>query len=96
MEKKQSELIAADSAAHCITIEGRKHVRITGVLEVESFHEEEANILTQAGSLTVWGSHMKLGKLDPDNGQVLLDGEILSLEYEQPQSEKRFSLFSRK
>ena len=38
-------------------------------------------------------SSMKLTRLDPDSGQVVVDGRILSLEYEQP-SLKR-SLFGR-
>ena len=37
--------------AHQITIEGQRHARITGVVDVESFQEEEAAILTEAGML---------------------------------------------
>ena len=81
--------------SHCVMLEGRRHVRITGVIDIESFHEDEATILTHAGPLTIWGANMKLGKLDPDSGQVLLEGEILSLEYEQP-PQRRFRLFNRK
>ena len=95
METKQSDLTKAQRDAHCVVIEGRRRVRITGVIDVESFHEDEATILTQAGAVTIWGANMKLGKLDPDDGQVLLDGDVLSLEYEQPEQHKRFSLFRR-
>ena len=35
--------------AHQITIEGQRHARITGVVDVESFHEQEAAILTEGG-----------------------------------------------
>ena len=79
--------------AHQITIEGQRHARITGVVDVESFHEEEAAILTEAGMLILSGEQLKLTRLDPDSGQVIVDGRILSLEYEQP-SVKR-SLFGR-
>ena len=35
--------------AHQIVIEGQHRARITGVVDVETFHEEEAAILTEAG-----------------------------------------------
>lgn len=95
MEKKQTDLTHYASGAHCVTIEGRKHIRITGVIDVESFHEEEATILTQGGALTLWGNHLRLGKLNPDDGQVILEGELISLEYEQPVPERR-SLFGKR
>ena len=96
MEKKQSDLSAHKGGVHTVFIEERKRIRITGVIEVESFHEDETTILTQAGELTVWGSDMRLGKLNPEDGQVVLEGELMSLEYEQPAPERRFSLFRRK
>ena len=80
--------------AHQIVIEGQRHARITGVADVESFHEEEAVIMTEAGVLILSGEELKLTRLDPDSGQVIVDGRILSLEYEQP-SLKR-SLFGRR
>ena len=96
METKQTDITKAQREVHCVMLEGRRHVRITGVIDIESFHEDEATILTHAGALTIWGANMKLGKLDPDDGQVLLDGELYSLEYEQPEQAKKFSLFKRK
>ena len=34
-------------------------------------------------------AYEKLGKLNPDDGQVLLEGDIVSIEYEQPEPERR-------
>lgn len=94
MERKSTEL--APNAAHTLLIEGRRRMRITGVLDVESFQEDEMTVQTQAGTLTVWGEGLKLGKLNPEDGQVLLEGDILSVEYEQPQPERRLLFFRRK
>ena len=60
---------------------------------MESFHEQEAAILTEAGMLLLSGEELKLTRLDPDSGQVIVDGRILSLEYEQPTLKR--SLFGR-
>ena len=93
MDKTGSTLAEYVPNAHQIVIEGQRHARITGVVDVESFHEQEAVIMTEAGLLILVGEELKLTRLDPDSGQVIVDGRILSLEYEQP-SLKR-SLFGR-
>ena len=94
MEKRQ-EAAPYAGGPHSIMIEDRRRVKLTGVTEIEDLHEEDTTLLTEEGTLTIWGRGMKLGKLDPDSGQVLLEGEILSLEYEQP-PQRRFRLFNRK
>ena len=84
------------NASHTVLIEGRRRMRITGVVEVERFFEDEMTVRTDAGALTVWGEGLKLGKLNPDDGQVLLEGDIVSIEYEQPEQERRGFFFHRK
>jgi sporulation protein YabP len=94
MEKREKELM--QPSAHSVTIEGRRRMRITGVIDVESFQEDEMTVITQAGALTVWGEGLKLGKLNPEDGQVLLEGNIVSIEYEQPEPERRSFFFRKK
>ena len=89
MEQKQGELMKPRLQSHCLIVEGRRHVRITGVIEVAAFQEEEAMIVTQAGVLCLFGSELHLGKLDPEEGQVLLDGNIVAMEYQESEPEKR-------
>ena len=84
MDKTGGTLAEYMPDAHQIVIEGQRHARVTGVVDVESFHEEEAAILTEAGLLVLSGESLKLTRLDPDSGQVIVDGRIRSLEYEQP------------
>ena len=84
MDKTGGTLAEYTPDAHQIIIEGQRRARITGVVDVESFHEEEAAIMTEAGLLILSGEGLKLTRLDPDSGQEIVDGRILSLEYEQP------------
>ena len=93
MEQKGTGLSV--NAPHTLLIEDRRRMRITGVVDVERFFEDKMTVLTGAGSLTVWGENLKLGKLNPDDGQVLLEGDIVSIEYEQPEQARR-SIFSRR
>lgn len=94
MEKREKDLM--QPSAHSLTIEGRRRMRISGVLDVESFQEDEMTVVTQAGTLTVWGEGLKLGKLNPEEGQVLLEGNIASIEYEQPEPDRRPFFLRRK
>ena len=94
MENHEKELM--QPMTHTVLIEGRRRVRITGVTEAESFQEDEMTVVTQAGPLSIWGEGLKLGKLNPDDGQVLLEGNITSIEYEQPEPERKPFFFKRK
>ena len=94
MERKSTDLSV--NATHTVLIEGRRRMRITGVVEVERFFEDELTVETEVGALTVWGEGLKLGKLNPEDGQVLLEGNIVSIEYEQPEPERRSFFFRKK
>ena len=79
---------------HAIHIEGRTLTSVTGVKDVASFNEEEVNLLTEAGALTIEGVNLHITKLNLDDGQVVLEGEVIALEYAD-EPEARGSVFSR-
>ena len=86
--------LAPQICPHCVTIEERHRIRITGVVDVESFQEEEAAIRVQDGLLYLSGEGMKLTRLDPDSHTALIDGTLISLEYA-CEREHRRGLFAR-
>lgn len=67
--------------AHSIHIDERQLMRVSGVKDVDSFNEQEVQLLTEAGELRIEGMGMHMTKLDLDAGQVILEGDILALEY---------------
>ena len=67
---------------------------ITGVKDVLSFNEQEVALITEAGELHVEGSELHMTKLNLDDGQVVIEGEVYALEYADSQ-ESKGSLFSR-
>ncbi|MDL2258625.1 sporulation protein YabP [Eubacteriales bacterium OttesenSCG-928-K08] len=79
---------------HTITIDNRSRINITGVSDMESFHEQEIILLTETGNLRIEGEGLHLSKLNLDDGQVVIEGELYALEYEPPTPE-RVGLFSR-
>ncbi len=79
---------------HIVHIDNRSQMSITGVNDVESFHEQEIVLQTDSGGLRIEGEGLHLTKLNLDDGQVVLEGEIYLLEYE-PETNERGGLLSR-
>ena len=80
--------------SHSVHIEGRELMSVSGVKDVDCFNEAEIELLTDAGQLRIEGSGLHITKLSLDEGQVIVEGEILALEYSED-AQQRGSLFSR-
>ncbi len=68
---------------HTITMEKRENVFITGILDVLSFDEEDVVIECELGVLVIKGKELHVNKLNLDSGELQIDGNINSLEYEE-------------
>ena len=79
MEKK-SEGKLEECNGH-ITLENRKKMTLTGVEEVISFDDEKILLNTKLGALTIKGQNLKMNKLDVQNGDVMINGEIYYIVY---------------
>lgn len=66
---------------------------VSGVKDVDSFNEQFVQLLTEAGELRIEGADLHITKLNLDEGQIMLEGEITAMEY--AEAEERGSLFGR-
>lgn len=64
-----------------LTLENRKRLALTGVLEVISFNESVIMLNTSVGSMTIKGEGLRMNKLDVQNGEVIIVGVINSCIY---------------
>lgn len=64
-----------------LSLENRKKLILTGVVEVLSFDDEKILLNTCLGMLTIRGESLKMNKLDVQNGDVVIVGNIISLVY---------------
>jgi len=71
---------------HKLTLNERKVLTMTGVSDVVSFDEESVVLHTGLGTLIVQGSGLQLKTLSLDGGQVVIDGSISALIYEETRS----------
>ena len=71
-------------APHAMTLKDRKHLSVTGVSEVVSFDENTVVLHTGLGTLVIQGRDLKLKTLTLEGGQVVVDGTVSALAYEEP------------
>lgn len=64
-----------------IVLENRQKMTLTGVLEVISFDDEKIFLNTKLGNLTIKGSDLKMNKLDVQNGDIIIMGNIYYIVY---------------
>ncbi|EKY27238.1 sporulation protein YabP [Clostridium celatum] len=64
-----------------IVLENRQKMTLTGVLEVISFDDEKIFLNTKLGNLTIKGSDLKMNKLDVQNGDIIIMGNISYIVY---------------
>ena len=70
------------TSKHRIVMEKRENIEITGVLDVISFDEETIIVDTEMGVLIMRGAGLHVNKLSLEAGELEVDGEIVSLNYE--------------
>ncbi|MBQ7385471.1 MAG: sporulation protein YabP [Ruminococcus sp.] len=66
---------------HNLTLDNRKLLSLSGVVDVQGFDEETVNIVTTLGVLIVKGSSLHISKLSLETAEVVIDGEISSMHY---------------
>lgn len=63
------------------TLINRKKLSMNGILEVVSFKDVEIILKTSLGDMIIKGEDLKMNKLDVQNGDIVIIGEINSLLY---------------
>ena len=87
--EQQTRTAAAAKRASNLTLEGRKHLTVSGVEEVMRFDAQEIRMRTGEGDLSVRGADMTISKLSVEGGDVHVHGLISELIYEEPAPERR-------
>lgn len=70
-----------DENKSSLSLENRKMLTLTGIVEVISFDDQKISLNTKLGNLSIKGESLKMNKLDVQNGDVIIMGTILSMIY---------------
>ena len=84
-----------ENAKGLISLENRKILKLSGIQEVLSFQENQAELLSTLGNLQITGEKMHMEKLDLETGEVILTGRIDSLYYPEESTVEKKGFFSR-
>ncbi len=76
------------SKSHSVLMENREKVTITGVEDVDSFDESAVLLVTEQGFITLHGIDLHINKLNLEDGQLIVEGEILGLEYSNQEGDR--------
>lgn len=75
----EKELIEA--SAHCLSMENRRKMSLTGVTDVSGFNDNTVLLKTTLGALAIQGEQLHIGRIDLDLGLLELEGTISELSY---------------
>lgn len=66
---------------HKLNMESRERLFLCGVEDVDSFDENEILVYTTEGLLTIKGRELHIERLNIEEGELMVEGEIDSLAY---------------
>lgn len=84
----------AQGEQHSLILKGRGKLSVSGVVDVQNFDEALVSMETTLGLLLVRGTGLHIERLSLEGGELELEGEIDSMEYEEG-GQSRGGLFSR-
>lgn len=66
---------------HVVTIDNRKKIMITGIVEVVSSTDKTVVTKTQTHTITINGESLRIGKLNLEENVLIVEGEINEFKY---------------
>lgn len=70
--------------SHCLTLNNREVLEATGVVFVSSFDDREVILDTTHGLLCLRGEDLNISQLSLDEGKVVVQGKLATIEYKAP------------
>ena len=66
---------------HSVVMEDRRNLSVTGVTDIDSFDEQTIIANTDLGELTIRGWNLHITRLNLEQTELLVEGDISSLTY---------------
>ncbi len=80
---------------HRLTMLGREKLTVTGVEDVDSFDDDKVVAYTVDGVMTVKGADFRINRLNVEDGELEIEGDIDSIEYADGHKSDKGSFFSK-
>lgn len=89
MNIEERKSIPNTSVIQNLVLENREKLSISGVLDVLSFDDQVVVVETELGLLNIKGDNLRINKLSLDTSEVVVEGEIYSLNYTDKNPDKK-------
>ncbi|MBO5332571.1 MAG: sporulation protein YabP [Clostridia bacterium] len=66
---------------HNVIMEERKKLSVSGVTDIDSFDEQTIIAITEQGEMTIRGWNLHITRLNLEQSELMVEGEISSLTY---------------
>ena len=73
---EQNKEVKVENKKSFLALENRKKMSLDGVTEIISFNDEQILLKTVLGNMDIRGEELKMNKLDVQNGDVIISGNI--------------------
>lgn len=80
---------------HNVIMNSRSKLSLSGVGEIISFEEDNVELETSGGELTIRGENLKMEGFNSEVGDLDLSGKIYALVYVNSKSEHKGGIFKR-
>ena len=90
-DKKVSKVVTNQN----IILENREKISVTGVIDIHSFDDELVLAQTDLGILTIKGDDLKMNKLNLDNNELIVEGQIMAVAYSDINQAKKSGFMSK-
>ncbi len=74
---------------HQITLVDREELNVDGVISLGSYDEKEIVMETEQGMMLVKGEGLNIKQLNLDQGNIIIDGLVKAISYEEPNQSKK-------
>ncbi len=81
IDDKKGIKTGSRAAKQNILLENREKLTISGILDVESFDDQNIILHTDLGVLIVKGDDLHINKLNIESGELVIEGYIISCNY---------------
>ena len=84
-----------DKQSTKLQLTNREHLELDGIEDVLSFDETSVYLVTKNGNLLVEGTDLHITTLNVESGDLVIEGYVRSMAYNDKESGKKGSFLSR-
>src|SRR5690554_5760320 len=85
----EDKYISKQQGLHKLVIDKREKVEVSGVLNVDSFDDQEIILETEQGLLAMRGEDLHINHLNLEQGELVIEGFLLELAYSEERGLRR-------